>query len=283
MFVSAQPVLMGFVLVAFWRWVTETFSHTACFFTYCISSSRAFRIKAGSNHPPLTSSQYFPSRIEFSSCTICPPSLLRLRLFSIWGVKSTGLVCVPLAKCIMADVWPSLPPCCRRPSQISEARFYRLLDPSTRLAICGLFVRKFTRPPSRLPLASPSAWKTSCLNSKRTMHGRESCDATPLGSCKNQAPLLICSWCNDCTEQDAHTRSDDKSSGATCGPTTICFVVIFGVAEVLPFALLRSGSKVKDVTLHTPREVTLCWWPLLVAQHLPPAQDSVNRVLPVHS
>ena len=63
MFVSAQPVLMG------------TLSYTACFFTYCISSSRAFQIKAGSNPPPLISPQYYPSRIEFSSCTICPPSL----------------------------------------------------------------------------------------------------------------------------------------------------------------------------------------------------------------
>ena len=37
----------------------------------CICSSRAFRTKAGPNHPPLTSSQHFPSRIEFSSCRIC--------------------------------------------------------------------------------------------------------------------------------------------------------------------------------------------------------------------
>ena len=29
----------------------------------------------------------------------------------------------------------------------------------------------------------------------QTCHARESCDALPLRSCKNQAPLLICSWC----------------------------------------------------------------------------------------
>ena len=76
----------------------------------------------------------------------------------------------------------------------SESRFSRRSNPSTRLAICGLLVRKLPRPPSRLSLASPSAWKTSCLHSKRPMHGRESCDASPLRSCRNQTPLLICSW-----------------------------------------------------------------------------------------
>ena len=89
-FVSAQPVLMGFFPVSFQHWLMGTFSYTACFFTYCISSSRAFRTKTGSNHPPLASSQYFPSRIEFSSCKICPPSLLRLRFFSIWGCQVEG-------------------------------------------------------------------------------------------------------------------------------------------------------------------------------------------------
>ena len=142
LFVSAQPVLMGFFPVSFQHWLMGTFSYTACFFTYCISSSRAFRTKTGSNHPPLASSQYFPSRIEFSSCRICPPSLLRLRFFSIWGVKSKGLTCVPLAMCIVEEVCPASPICCRRPSQISESRFSRRLVLSTRLAICGLFVRE---------------------------------------------------------------------------------------------------------------------------------------------
>ena len=58
-----------------------------------------------------------PCRIEFSSCTICPPSLLRLRFFSIWWVKSKALTCVPLVMCIMADVWPMSPTYCRRCSQ----------------------------------------------------------------------------------------------------------------------------------------------------------------------
>ena len=192
--VRVRPVLMGFFSVSFQHWLMGTFSYTACFFTYYISSSRAFRTKTGSNHPPLASSQYFPSRIEFSSCTICPPSLLRLRFFRIWGVKSRGLTCVPLAMCIVEDAWSASPNCCRRPSQISVSRFSRRLAPSKFPATCGLFVRKLPRSPSRLSLALPSAWKTPCLHSKRIVHGRESCNALPLRSCKDQALLLICSW-----------------------------------------------------------------------------------------
>ena len=105
-------------------------------------------------------------------------------------VKSNDLTCVPLAMHIMADVCTS-PTCFQRPSQISKSRSSRRLDPSTRLAICGLFVRKLTRSQSRLSLPSPSKWKTSCLHSKRIMHGRESCDASPLRSCKNFSPDLL--------------------------------------------------------------------------------------------
>ena len=89
-------------------------------------------------------------------------------------------------------------------SQIPESRFSRRLVPSTFLAICGLFVRQLTRFPSRLSLALPSAWKTSCLHSKRFMHGRESCNALPLRSCKNQAPLLICSSSYKTTQSRMH-------------------------------------------------------------------------------
>ena len=78
------------------------------------------------------------------------------------GVKSNGLTCT----CIVENAWSASPTCCRRQSQISKSRCSRRLDPSTHL------VRKLTRSPSRLSLASPSAWKTSCLHSKRIMHGR---------------------------------------------------------------------------------------------------------------
>ena len=116
----------------------------------------------------------------------------------------------------------------------------------------------------------------ACRARKRKLR----CDVSEIVQEPGSSPDLL--MVHDCTEQDAHTRSDDKLR-ALLANQPICFALIFWVAEVPPFALLRSGSKVKNVTLHTPREVTLCWWPLLVAQHLPPAQDFVNRVLPVHS
>ena len=61
--------------------------------------------------PRLPSSQYLPSRIEFSSCVICPPSLRRLRLSSNWRVKpkvcSTRHVhqgsCVVHVACFLAE------------------------------------------------------------------------------------------------------------------------------------------------------------------------------------
>ena len=179
----------------------EPFHYTACFFTCCISSSPTFRTKIGSNCPPLASSQCFPSQIEFSSCTICPPSLLRLRLFNIWRVKSNDLTCVPRAMCIVADVWPASPTCCRRPSQISEPKSSRRLDPSTRLEICRLFVRKLTRSQSRLSLASPSKWKTSCMHSKRIMHGRELlCVAAEIVQEPDSSPDLLGASCGSATE-----------------------------------------------------------------------------------
>ena len=138
--------------------------------------------------------------------------------------------------CIMADVWPASPTCCRRPSQISESRFSRRLDPSTRLAICGLFVRKLTRPPSRLSLASPSAWKTSCLHSKRIMHGRESCDASPLRSCRNQAPLLICSWYKT-VQNSMHLPHPMTSLRALLAYQPQNFELIFSISEVPLFCL----------------------------------------------
>ena len=54
------------------------------------------------------------------------------------------------------------------------------------------------------------ARKTSCVHSKRIAHGRESRDASPLRSCRNQAPLLICSWYKTVQNSMHKTRSDDK-------------------------------------------------------------------------
>ena len=73
--------------------------------TCCVSSSRVFQPR---QDPTI------------NSCTISPPSLGPLRLFSIWAVKSTGLACAPLARCVKADVWSTTPTCWERPLQISE-------------------------------------------------------------------------------------------------------------------------------------------------------------------
>ena len=124
----------------------------------------------GSNNPPLTSSQYFPSRIEFSSCTICPPSLLRLRFLSIWRCQVEGL-----DLCFTCDVHRGRCVACVANLLPKPLANLRVQIPTT----VGAFhlsgnmwaVREdaHCRSPSRLSLASPSAWKTSCLHSKRVM------------------------------------------------------------------------------------------------------------------
>ena len=128
--------------------------------------------------------------------------------------------------------WPGLfhsstsPTCCRRPSQISESRSSRRLDPSTRLAICELFVRKLTRSPLRLSLASPSAWKTSCLHSKRIMHGRElRCVATEI--VQEPASSLDLLMVQDCTEQYSLAASDDKFRALLADQPQIFALIFF--------------------------------------------------------
>ena len=79
----------------------------------------------------------------------------------------------------------------------------------------------------------------------------------------------------DCTEQYALAMSDDKLRALLADQPTIFR------ADVPPFAWLRSGSTVKDVTLHIWREVVLCWW-LLFVRSAPP-KTFWNLVLPVHS
>ena len=138
-----------------------------------------------------------------------------------------------------------------------------------------VFVRKLTRPPSRLPLALPSTWKTSCLHSKRIMHGRESCDASPLRSSRNQARLLIYSWYKT-VQNSLHLPYPMSTFWAFLADQPQCFALIFSIAEVPPVALLRSGSKVKDVTLHIRREVVLCWWMRLFAQQHPNSESCAS-------
>ena len=98
---------------------------------------------------------------------------------------------------------------CQRPSQISESRFSRRLDPSTRLAICGLFVRK-AHSSSVLPVSCVTKrGKTSCLHFKRVMNEKRElrCIATEI---VHQATLLICSWYK--TVQNSLQRPDPMTS-----------------------------------------------------------------------
>ena len=299
-FVSAQPVLMGFFPVSFQHWLMGTFSYTACFFTYCISSSRAFRTKTGFNSP-LASSQYFLSRIEFSSCTNLstfthPTALLQYWVCQVEGLDLSSTRHVHQSRCVtcVANLLPKT---------LADLRV-QILTTIGAFHLNGNMwaVReKLTRSPSRLSLALLSAWKTSCLHSKRIMHGRESCDASPLRSCKNQVPLLICSWYKTVEKSMQLAISDDKLR-AFLADQPQNFALIFTITEVPSFAMLRIGSNIKDPTVHIQQEVVLCQWlrlfdvaaagllvlsilTFIVAQHpLPPSpspQDFLNLVFPV--
>ena len=78
LFVSAQPVLMGFFPVSFQHWLMGTFSYTACFFTYCISSSRSLSNRIQLTHnlstitPPTALLQNLGCQVEgFDLCSTC--------------------------------------------------------------------------------------------------------------------------------------------------------------------------------------------------------------------
>ena len=102
------------------------------------------------------------------------------------------------------------------------------------------------------------------------------CVATEIVQEPGSCPRLL--GVQDCREQHALTISDDKLR-ALLADQPLFFALIFWIAEVPPFALLRRGSKVKDVTFRTWREVTLCKWLRLLST----PQDFLNLVLPVHS
>ena len=63
----------------------------------------------------------------------------------------------------------------------------------------------------------------------------------------------------DCTEQNAFATSDDKLR-VLLADQPQNFALIFTISEVPPVALLRTGSKVKDATIHIQQEVILCQW-----------------------
>ena len=100
----------------------------------------------------------------------------------------------------------------------------------------------------------------------------------------------------DCTQQHAFATSDDKLR-VLIADQPQNFALIFTISEVPPVAFLRTGSKVKNATIHIQQEVILCQWlhlfdvgaaslpelsilTFIVAQH---PQDFLNLVLLVHS
>ena len=160
---------MGFFTVSFQHWLMGTFSYITCFFTYCISCSRAFRILLW--HRPSTfplESNSAPAqsvRLDSSDCasSVAPLQYLGSHvdgpsLRSARQVHHGG--CVALRRQLVAQD--------PRRSRSPDSLDVWILAPVFQ---CGLFVVKLTRPPSRLSLASPNAWKTSCLHSTRIMQG----------------------------------------------------------------------------------------------------------------
>ena len=166
LFVSSQTVLMGFsrLLPALAHgdlFIHRVLLHVLHLLLTPLSNQDGIQPSSFGNVPVLSLS----NRLQLlQNLSTFPPTA---PLQYLGGQVKKGLTCVPLAMCIVEDAWPASPTCCRRPSQISQSRLSPRLEPSTFLAICGLFVRKLTRSPSRLSLAFPSAWKTSGLHSKR--------------------------------------------------------------------------------------------------------------------
>ena len=82
-------------------------------------------------------------------------------------------------------------------------------------------------------------------------HARERelrCIATEVAQEPGSSPDLL--MVQDCTEQRAFATSDEPQK----------FALIFKISEVPPVALLRSGSKAKDATIHIQQEVVLFQW-----------------------
>ena len=122
-----------------------TLSYTTCFCTYCVSSSRVFGIKTGSNN------QLLHNLFTFTS-----PTAPFQHLGS--EVEEAGL-------------------CSTRQVHHGE---------------CNLLAENLTDLGVQILLTLVRG-RRQCLNPKRITHGMEGCDASPLRSCKNQAPLQSCS------------------------------------------------------------------------------------------
>ena len=159
--------------------------------------------------------------------------------------------------CILEDAWSAWPICCRKPSQISESRFSRRLVPSTFLAMWAV----------RVETHSFSVTPVSCVTKRvedmyalQAYHARDRelrCIATEVVQEPGSSPDLL--MVQVFTEQYAIATSDDKLRVLLANQPQN-FALIFPITEVPPVALLRSGSKVKDATIHIRQEVVLFQW-----------------------
>ena len=111
---------------------------------------------------------------------------------------------------------------------------------------------------STLPITvAPSARKTACLPALQAYHARERelrCVATEIVQEPGSSPDLLMQQ-----EQYALAISNDKLRACLADQPQY-FALIFSITEVPPFALLRSGSEVKDATVHIRQGVVFCQW-----------------------
>ena len=216
-----------------------------------------------------------PSRIEFRSCTICPPSLLRLRLFSIFLERGGGQVEGPdlcsarhvhHGRCV-AYVANFLPKTFSDLGIQILSTFGSFHPPGNMWA-----VREEALSFSTTPVSCVTKRVEDVMPALQAYHARERelrCVATEIVQEPGSSPVMV----QDCQEQYALAISDGKLR-ALLADQPQNFALIFSITEVPTFAFMRVGSKVKDVTLHIRRGVVLCWWLCLFAQHSPRLSES---------
>ena len=200
-----------------------------------------------------------PLESKFSSCTICPPSLLRLRLFSILGSQVEGpdlcsTCCVHRGRCVacVANLLPKT---------LADLRV-QILTTIGAFHLSGKMwaVREEAHSFSVTPVSCVTKRVEDIMPALQAYHARErelQCTATEVVQEPGSSPYLL--FVQDCAEQCALAISDDKLQALPADQPQH-FALIFSISEVPPFALLRSGSKVQDATAHIRQNVVLCQW-----------------------
>ena len=158
-------------------------------------------------------------------------------------------------------------------------------------------VREETHSFSVTPVSCVTKRVEDIMPALQAYHARERdlrCIASEVVQEPGSSPDLL--MVQDCTDQYAFATSDDKLR-VLLADEPQNFALIFPISEVPPVALLRSGSKVKDATIHIQQEVVLFQslhlfdvaatgllcsrFSLLWSLSTP--KDFLNLVLPVHS